>query len=399
MDYTAQVRITLCRFYLHGAMISTVFDELTEYVLEHLAEESFGLLLTDSETTDGERSNFARRKRADGFPATLQDLARETAADCEAIVDGIEAKLKTATLPRGMTKTKAFGLEMMKAIIGLMPPAVVPSQPRIACWQLHPGALPLQPTEVEALSQDATEAMAQLEKSTKERADELLAEATEWSNAAIHFPSEDEQLQSMYRFDAAGMKRRVCVLASIRPPSQPRALAAAGSAGWQAACKSTLDTLLTNSEISEAFIPPPGSLLERASLADPVSSSVDKLEDILPARHVVLNPKLARGMWEEIDKGPVPERNKHVALKLAGIGDDAIDWRMPRPQPPQPFFIDPSQLLREAELREAFKNKLTKGSMVAELQHQYHQRARCLLEGIGVDLRNFYAPQAPVPTI
>ena len=38
MDPGANYSITLARFYLHGAMIGTVLDELTNYVLEKVTE-------------------------------------------------------------------------------------------------------------------------------------------------------------------------------------------------------------------------------------------------------------------------------------------------------------------------------------------------------------------------
>ena len=87
MDATGMVRVTLARFYLHGALISTVLNELTDYVLSKLNAATGGLITAPSETMDGEAANLKRMERKDGFPSTLLALARVT-AKLERLVDG-----------------------------------------------------------------------------------------------------------------------------------------------------------------------------------------------------------------------------------------------------------------------------------------------------------------------
>jgi len=94
MDATGMVRETLARFYLHGALISTVLDELTDYVLSKLNAATGGLITAPSETMDGESANLKRMERKDGYPSTLLALARVTADDCSQIYDAVEVGVR-----------------------------------------------------------------------------------------------------------------------------------------------------------------------------------------------------------------------------------------------------------------------------------------------------------------
>ena len=60
MDPGANYSVTLARFYLHGAMISTVLDELTDYVLAQVSQESDGQIVVAYEVADGEKANLIR---------------------------------------------------------------------------------------------------------------------------------------------------------------------------------------------------------------------------------------------------------------------------------------------------------------------------------------------------
>jgi uncharacterized protein Smg (DUF494 family) len=197
----------------------------------------------------------------------------------------------------------------------------------------------------------------------------------------------------------------------MRPEGQPRPeekAEGAKSARTDAAQKS-LDSLLEETGLSDEYTPPAGSLLEKiaaAKAAKKTCVSTASAPASAPAPSVVWDAPLVVGLLQSAPDGGaaagIPRQVFHpdsgtyrleseaplreqLAKEAATSNEQPDQWR---------GFWDPAQLLREAQIKAAMEDpNFTIAQMKAVLKAAMHQRALWELAEIGINLRDYYAPQ------